>query len=322
MTMNNTFKEIADVLAKAENIIIFPHVLADGDAIGSCVGLLKALRKIGKNVMIAIEDDIPSNLQFLAKGYTQHYRDIKGNQDLSICVDCSEKSRFEERIELFDSGNKTMCLDHHLNDEYFCDFNYIDSTAAATGEIIYDVLMALGIDIDEGIANPILAAITTDTGNFQYSNTTKKSHMIAAELIGAGAKANMISNEIYENESLAKIMLQGEILSNVELINDGKVAIARVSQALLNKVGAKLEDSEGTVAKLRSISGVEIAIMLKEKEPDEIKVSLRAKTTGNVFNIAKAFNGGGHAKASGCTIRKSLDDAYNEIKKEVERQFE
>ena len=179
---NNTLAEIAKVLAEKQNILIFPHINMDGDALGSAAALCKGLRDLGKNCFILIEDDIPGNLLFLDKGYTTRDQDIMENPEISICVDCGEEKRFPKRAETFRKADITVCIDHHATTRYICDYNYVDSSRAATGELIYDLLCIMGVTIDKEIGEAVFAAITTDTGNFQYSNTSKRSHEIMASL--------------------------------------------------------------------------------------------------------------------------------------------
>lgn len=309
---NNTFKEIADELKGAKSIVIFPHIMMDGDALGSAVALCKALRNEGKDAKILIEDKIPDYLMFLDNDYCTHDQDICKNADICLCIDCGELKRFPKRRDVFLSGKKKICVDHHPTSPGIGDLNYIDGTAAATGELVYDLLTAMETQIDSEIANAIFAAITTDTGNFQYSNTTKRSHEIVMSLFDHGLDAYSTSVALYENESLEKISLMGRVMSECEVIADGKAIVATISQKLLEETGARMEDTEGIVGTMRSIKGVDIAVLIKEKEKRNIKVSLRAKK-GNVAEIAVRFEGGGHERAAGCTIYSDLETAKEKI---------
>lgn len=315
--MNNSLREIANVLHEAESVLLFPHVNPDGDSIGSCAALCRTLRLRGKEAWILTEDEIPANLVFLDKGYSTKEMDKIRRPDVCICVDCGDVSRFPKRAEKFLSGETTICIDHHMTTRLFCDYNYVDSQEAATGQIIFELLKEFGAEPDKETAEALFAAITTDTGDFQYSNTQKKSHLITAELYDWGADFNKVSVEIYENVRLEKIRLKSAAMETLKIIGGGKGAIVKVSQSMLDKTGALMDESEGLAQELRSIAGVEYSAVLKEYEHELIRVSLRAKRKGDVSQIASALGGGGHLKAAGCTIRETLENAADKVEKEM-----
>ena len=319
---NNSLKEIAKVLSEAESVLLFPHLNTDGDAVGSCAALCRALRIMGKDAWILLEDDIPANLLFLDKGYSTADKDKIKEPDICMCIDCGDTGRFPKRAEKFLSGKTTICVDHHMTTEYFCDLNFVDSEEAATGQIIFDLLKEMDVMPDAEIGEAIFAAITTDTGDFQYSNTQKKSHLIAAELYDWGVDFNKVSVEIYENVRMEKIMLKNKAMETLRIIGKGRGALLCVSLEMLRATGASMDESEGLAQDLRAISGVEYSAVLKEYEPDVIKVSLRAKREGNVSEIASRLGGGGHLKAAGCTIRASLAEAERMVERELKAAIE
>ncbi|MDY2960641.1 MAG: bifunctional oligoribonuclease/PAP phosphatase NrnA [Hornefia sp.] len=314
---NDSFKTIGNALKAANSILIFPHVNGDGDAIGSAVALCRALRKSGKTAYILVEDSIPQNLKFIALDYATCNFHVIAEPDVCICVDCGDYSRFPKRKDKFLSGKKTICVDHHGTSKPFCNYNYIDSAAAATGELIYKLLAEMDAPMDKEIGEALFTAITMDTGNFQYSNTTKETHEIVAKLYELGIDANRISIELYESISPEKMRLESKILSKVQFFGKGKLAIGFVSQDMLKETGAKLEDAEGVVSQIRSINGVEIAVLVKEKEELVCRVSLRGKKYADVSKIAESFHGGGHKKAAGCTVEMSLSDAIKAIEEKA-----
>lgn len=309
----NSLKQIADKLREAETILLYPHVMMDGDTLGSSIALCAALRKIGKKAYILIEDEIPSYLIFLEKDYCTYDQEILDSPDISISVDCSDIERFVLRKEKFLKGKSSICIDHHRTNNYFADMNYIDEFAAATGEIVYDLIRLMEIELDVEMAEAIYTAITTDTGNFQYTNTTKLTHLITADLFDVGIDLEKISVEVYQNIRHEKLKITNAVLGTLEIQCGGKADIAYVTQEMLEVTGARMEETEGIIETLRNISGVEISAFLKESKPNEIKVSLRAKTYGDVSVIAQAFSGGGHKKAAGCTLHMSLGEAKERI---------
>lgn len=317
---NNSFSEIAAEIKAARSVVIFPHILMDGDALGSSVALCSALRNMGKRAVIAVEDKVPDYLMFLDNDYCTGDFEEWMNPDISICVDCGETKRFPMRISLFESGKKKICIDHHGTSSGIGDLNYIDAEAAATGELIYDLLVAMEAEITPEEANAIFAAITTDTGNFSYSNTTKRSHEIVMELYDWGLDSYKTSVNLYENESFEKIRLQGAVMNKAEVFAGGKAIIADISLDMLKEYNARMEDTEGIVGTMRSIAGIDIAILVKEKEENNIKISLRAKE-GNVSDIAVKFDGGGHMRAAGCTLYTDIKTARETIKQAVTEQL-
>lgn len=319
---NNSFEELAAVIGRMEKIFIFTHIHMDGDALGSSAALCSALRKMGKECDIIIEDKIPDNLKFLDRQYCRKdYGELEG-ADLSICVDCSDKSRFPKRAELFDKGNVTMCIDHHKTTERICDYNYIDSAAAATGQLIYRLIEALGVPVDKEMGEAVFAAITTDTGNFQYSNTSKETHEIMAALYDAGIEANKVSVELYEKVRIERLLIENRVLSTLKTYAEGKVAVAYVTQEMLKETGALMEETEGVVQILRSIAGVEVAVFLKEINSNLVKVSMRSKEFADVAEIASEFNGGGHSRAAGCTFNTTVEDAQKKLVKRITDSLE
>ena len=311
--MNNTLNQIASELNKAETILLYPHVLMDGDTLGSSIALCIALRKLGKRAYILIEDDIPGYLAFLEKDYCTFDYHIIENPDISISVDCSDIQRFTKRKEKFLTGKRSICIDHHRTNNYFAEMNYIDANTAATGEIVYQLIKEMGVPIDVEMAEAIYTAIATDTGNFQYTNTTKNTHLITAELFDIGIDLEKISVEVYQNVRHEKLKLMNAVIGTIEMICDGKADIAYVTQEMLEKTGALMEETEGIIELLRNISGVEISVFLKEISENEIKVGFRAKTYEDVSVLAQVFGGGGHKKAAGCTIFAPLEEAKKQV---------
>ena len=321
MKENNSLKEIADQLLAAESVILFPHIQMDGDALGSAAAMCRALRNAGKRACVLVEDHVPEYLQFLDQGYCTTDENYIEAPDVCMCVDCGEVVRFPKRENKFFQGKTTICVDHHTTSSPFADYNYIDGAIAATAEIIFGLIKDMGLEIDKEIGEAIFTGIYTDTGNFQYSNATKQSHLITAELYDAGIDHSKIAVEIYQNTRLEKIRITNKILDTLELFAGGQAAMAYVTQEMLTREGAAMEETEGVVETLRNIKGVEIAAFVKEREANLIKVSMRAKTTGNVAEIAAEFGGGGHIKAAGCTFRTTLNEACDKLKNVIEESL-
>lgn len=321
MLSNISLKEMGEKLRSADSILIFPHVNPDGDAIGSCVALCRAMRREGRQAWVLLDDDVPAYLSFMDTEYCTVDKDCITEPDVCICVDCSEKKRFPERAQRFDSGRIKLCIDHHITAGSFGDYYYIDGDEAATAQIIYKLFTAMGIDVDKTLAESLYVGICTDTGSFQHSNTTAETHAIVSKLFEAGIDHTGITVNLYHNVSYKRLKLEMDVLDRMELVADGKAAVSYVTEEMLKARDASLDDSEGVVDLLRNIEGVELAAFIKEKGED-VKVSMRAKSYGNVDDIAVKFGGGGHAKAAGCTLHMPVEEAVAVMKAELSRYWE
>ena len=328
---NSSLYEIANAIKGiGPKVTLYPHVNMDGDTLGSCIALAYALQAMGKNITIVLAEEIPENLAFLDSEMefcmkAEDNKELCMNSDAAIIIDSGELNRLPGREEYFLSGTVKICVDHHGTAEPFCDYNYIDPDAAATGQIIWNLIKELGVQLSDiekiKIAEAIFTAITTDTGNFQYSNTQKETHEIMVELYDWGLNASRVSVEIYQSNRVERLRITAEVLSKMELICNGKVAIAYCSQDMLLKTGGRMEETEWIVGELRGIRGVEVAVFLKEDKPNQIKASLRSKNYYNVAELAKEFGGGGHIRASGYTSHKSLYESIQEIKKRMQNEL-
>lgn len=315
---------IIEQLITAKRVLVFPHILMDGDCLGSSIAICSMLRQMGKEAYVLIEDDIPLNLRFLSGEFCIQRNDIISDVDLSVAVDCSDVERLGTRGENFFSAEQTVSIDHHVTNKSFAKYNYLDAKAGATGEIIFEIFQLLHgkVKMDMIIAEALYTAIATDTGNFQYTNTTAKTHIIISELLEFGIDLEKISVELYQNSRYEKIVMNACVLNTLELFCNGKANLAYATKEMYEKTGASLDETEGVIENLRSIRGIEISAFLKEKKPNEIKVSFRSKTYGDVSKISQKFGGGGHKKAAGCTIRKSLKEAIALVKEEICAEME
>lgn len=299
--------EIVNRLRDANNILLFPHINMDGDALGSSVALCLGLRSLGKRCEILLEDEIPEYLKFVDRGYCTHQASYAS--DVSIAIDCGDSSRIENRKDIYFAAPCTVCIDHHIVNEDFAELSMIDSNAAATGMLIYSLLKALDVIFTAEIADALFLAILTDTGSFRYSNATKETHQVVSALYDCGLDHVKICNAIYDNFPASQIAVESLALQQMKFFAESRICVSYTQNVQLEKVGATPDQTECIVDRLRSIKGVEIAIFLKEKPSGDYKASFRAKSYANVGRIAFNLGGGGHEKASGCTIAQSLEDA-------------
>jgi phosphoesterase RecJ-like protein len=298
-----------------DGILVFPHINMDGDALGSATALCLALRSMGKKSYVMINEPVPKNLDFLECGCTITDDSILDDVQLSLMLDCNGLNRIPGREHAWERGRIKGCIDHHSTAPRGIrfDFQRIEPKSAATGEIIYRLIKELGVEITLDIANCIFAAITTDTGNFQHTNTTSRSHEIVGHLYKVeGFNSKIISALIYDRRSKEAMKMESSVLTNLDFYADGKVAVGTISKELLEECGCTMDESEGIVQRIMSIDGVECGCLLKETD-NNIRTSLRGRNYANVEKVASHFGGGGHMLASGCTFDKPLEQAKQQI---------
>ena len=314
-------EKIAEILRSVDSMYIFPHYVADGDAMGSCASLCHLMRQMGKEADILMEDEIPDNLQFLDKEYVTFATDADElpQRDLCIALDCSNFDRFPERQRLFrECGRQTACIDHHKAFVEFADVSLIDPDASATAELMFELYLYMGLRIDVEAAEALYAGIVTDTGNFQYTNTTKKTHLITADLYTLGIDTKKLNIILYQSDRPQKLKLHAMIMSHMRIFCDGRASLAYVTLDMYQEAGAKTSESDGINAKIRDIKGVEVAVFMREKKDHEIKVGFRSKDYIDVAEICVKFGGGGHEHAAGCTMEMTMEETIPVIMNAVE----
>ncbi len=309
MLNNATLTEIGKGLEQAESVLLFPHIHPDGDSIGASIALCGILRRMGKTAWVLIENRLSDYIAFLENGMCTVRRDVISDPDVCICIDCCEESRFPGRLDAWNKGKKKMAIDHHRIGECGWDMYYIDPEAAAVSELIFVMAREMDWELTREDAAALYTGIASDTGSFQYSNTTKETHRIAADLMEYDIDINTINVNLFQNIDRRMVAVNAHILEKMELLEDGKIAMSCLSEEEREACGARMQDTETAINSLRDIAGVEIAAFLKE-DNGRTRVSMRAKSNGNVAEVARAFGGGGHVKAAGCTLEKPLDEAY------------
>lgn len=323
--MMNNIESLFDItiekIKESERIYIVSHVQPDGDNIGSILALWMAIKKIKDKVFILKTDDIPSDFLFLPNVNEIKEFNDEGKIDMFIALDTSDENRLGKNKELLNKAKTIINIDHHISNTNFGHINIVDSNAAATGELVYNLIKKMNIPMDKDIASCIYTAISSDTGSFMYDNTSAETHRIIAELIDIGIDKSNININLYQNKSLERTMLFIKSLETLRLYFNNNVALIKVTQDMLNKANAKMEDTEGIVSFIREIAPVEVGIILKEFKENEIKVSMRSKRFIDVSAICASFNGGGHIRAAGCTINSPMDIAEKLILDELKKVF-
>ncbi|HHV64410.1 MAG TPA: bifunctional oligoribonuclease/PAP phosphatase NrnA [Peptococcaceae bacterium] len=319
---NNNLKQVIMELTKVPEAALFSHVSPDGDGLGSMLALGIALESMQKKVSFYNAGPIPNNLRLLPGIELINTSLPLDLPETLIFVDCAEAERAYSSIKSYFPGRKIINIDHHISNNFFGTYNWVDSQAAAAGEMVYKLIKKLDVTITKEIAINLYSAIITDTGRFSFSNTTAKSFKIAAELVKAGIDLVAINNILFEQKTLAQTKLLKTALCNLELLQGGIIAVIVLSRQDFQEAGAEENLSEGLVNYARNIENVEAAALLKEISDKEIKVSFRSNAWLDVNKIAAQFGGGGHVRASGCTIYEPLDKAKKLVVSALEEALE
>ena len=319
--MEAIIENLATILKNKKDIALVSHVQPDGDAIGSILGLGLALIKSGKTVQIINPDGVPQMFTFLP-GCDLVRRSFLYVPDTVVLMDCTDLDRIGPLREFTADAENIINIDHHISNGFFGGINLVDTGAAATGEIAYALVKALGVEMDAEIASSLYTAIVTDTGSFQFENTTFQTHLIAAELLKHGTDLATIRTYLWESTPLESIRLITETLTTLELDETCRIAWVTMPYEVFQRFGSTTEHLEGIVNYAKSIRGVEIAIVFKEYEPNRIKVGLRSKRVVDVNKLAQSLGGGGHKRASGCIIEGSLEEAKRIVLREAKKHLD
>jgi len=320
----NSFN-IVNILRGRNKVIILPHILPDGDALGASMALKNALKAIGTDAMIIIDDEIPSNLKFVVDDNsimsTNSFLSLSIKPDLIITIDTSDIERLGEKARLLDLNEDILNIDHHRTNTSYGKYNLVEPEASACGEIIYKIIKELDLELNKDIAEYLYVSLSTDTGSFKYSNTTSETLRIAANLLDAGIDKTRIVTELYQNRPINKIKLISDALSTLEIYYGGKLSIMSLPMKMFDKNDIHHSEADGIIEYGRDIEGVNVTVLLKELSANEVKVGFRSKYDFDVSLIAKKFGGGGHKNAAGCTIFDTIENARQIILDEFKNKF-
>ncbi len=318
--MIDTLDQVLNRIDEGERFLVIGHIRPDGDDISSVASLVMILRKAGKVAEGCIAETSPF-LERLDRAQIIKRPDALREYayDTAITVDASELARIGDSAELLEGRAPDITLDHHKSNRGFGKINFCDSNYTATAMIVYEIGERL-VEFDPALAEMILLGIATDTGFFRYASVDERVFSYAARLVREGADIGRITEAVLEHRTLNEIHLLIEVLGTLELSAEGKLATAYVTAEMLERTGCTDDDTSGLIGEIRSIAGVEVAIVLIESLEGAVHVSLRSKNTVDVSEIALQFNGGGHARAAGCSCSDVKLEDIREAVTEAARQ--
>jgi len=303
--------QVVELIENKDRFAITSHIRPDGDSLGSSLGLFWLLRALDKEVEVIMRDPAPHSYQKLPGADAIRVTPaVDRAYDGVFVIECSDI----DRPGLIDLEKQFVVnIDHHSTTELFGTVNWIDSTASAVGEMIYNLCKATGVRVTKEIAECVYTALLTDTGSFHYSNTTERTFKIASELVRTGVKPAKSAEAIFGSYHWAKIELLSQVLATARRDESGHVAWMRQTMEMQERTRASDEDADGFVNYPLAVGEVEATALFKECSPGVYRTSLRSKGDVNVAKIAELFGGGGHRNAAGCTLRGDWDEIELQI---------
>jgi len=316
----STFDQIGQVLRDHQRFAILSHVRPDGDALGSQLALALSLKKLGKDVRIWNEDGMLEKYSFLPRAeLLTKPPSAAEDVDVAIALDTAIQNRLGTALAAIRSAKIWINIDHHQSNPGYGDMVIVDPSAPATGEIIFNLIKSQGLPLDHDIAENLYAAISTDSGSFQYPKTSARTFEIAAELVRVGSlDVGQISRQLYENYPRRRLELLRELLRTMHFESGGQAATFSLTLKTAADLAVRPEDNEGLIDHLRAIRGVIVAVFFEELADGKVRVSMRSKDEAvDVCAICQKFGGGGHALAAGARVRGSLTEVEQKVLEEI-----
>src|SRR6185503_12770566 len=314
MTEMTDLQAVADTLRATDRFLVVTHENPDGDALGSLLATTVALRQLGKDAQMFLYGSAPLPREYAFMQLDGLLRELPDDTEerVLVAVDCAKADRIGADPAPLERAKLVLDIDHHHDNTRFGAVNLIVADASSTGEVLRDVFRELGVELTPELAEPLYIALVTDTGRFQYANTTPKSLRLAAELVDAGADVHAVFQQVYESVEFAKLKLLARALGRAEVLEGGRIVVSHLLRADFAEVGASEPYSEGIIDYLRAVEGAELAALIREPPRNSgptRRVSLRASVDElDVSVIARLFDGGGHRQAAGFSSEKSIDE--------------
>ncbi len=299
-------QRVIEAIARYQRFVIASHARPDGDSIGSQLATAFALRALGKEATVVNSDRAPGTfMSFPGVRDIQIADRVGGPFDAAIVLECSDLDRTGVAgLERYFLVN----IDHHPGNPGFGHVNWVDPSAAACGEMVYDLVAALGVRLTREIATHIYLAILTDTGSFHHSNISARTFDICKQTVLAGVNPVRMAQTVYDSNNMGRLKLFGAVMSAMQLDRTGRIVIAYVDHEMARAAGGTYEDTEGLINLPLTVKDVQAVVFFKHTAADEYRVSMRSKDEIDVGAVAKSFGGGGHKNAAGCTVRGAIDE--------------
>jgi bifunctional oligoribonuclease and PAP phosphatase NrnA len=313
-------EQITEAIRARQRFVLSSHARPDGDSIGSQLALAYALRALGKTVRIVNKDPAPPPLRvFPGVGDIEIADRVDGDFDAAIILECGDLDR--TGVAGLDRA-LLVNIDHHPGNSGYGQLTWFDPNAAACGEMVYDLVRALGVPLTVEIATHIYLAILTDTGAFHYSNITPRTFDICREMLEAGVDPVRVARDVYDSNNMGRLKLFGAVLSAMQIDKSGRIAIVYLDHEMAREAGGTYEDTEGLINLPLTVKEIEAVVFFKQIEGEEYRVSMRSKGDIDVGMVAKEFGGGGHKNAAGCTKAGAIDELQKLFVEKIERAID
>ncbi len=322
MPQMTDLQAVVDTLLASDRLLVVTHENPDGDALGSLVATTVALRQLGKDVSMYLAGSAPLPREYGFMQLDGLLRELPADagERVLVAVDCAKADRIGPDPAPVERTKLVVNIDHHHDNTRFGAVNLIVADASSTGEVLRDVFRELGVELTPEIAEPLYIALVTDTGRFQYANTTPKSLRLAAELVEAGADVHAVFQQVYESVDFAKLKLLARALERAQVFEGGRIVVSHLLRNDFGEVGAAEPYSEGIIDYLRAVEGSELAVLIREPPRGDApmrRISLRASIDElDASAIARSFGGGGHRQAAGFQSDKSIDEIIEIVRRE------
>jgi phosphoesterase RecJ-like protein len=319
MTQTTDLNAIADALRQHDRFLVVTHENPDGDALGSLLAATLALRQLGKDAVMYLpgQTPLPREYGFMPLDELVRERPEDAGERVLLAVDCAKEDRIGDEA-LLAVARLVLDVDHHHDNTRFGNVNLIVADASSTGEVLRDLFAELGVELTPEVAEPLYIALVTDTGRFQYANTTPKALRLAAELVEAGADIHAVFQEVYESVEFAKLKLLAHALDRAEVLEGGRIVVSHLLRSDFVDAGASEPYSEGIIDYLRAVEGAELAVLVREQLAQRARAykgSLRSSIDElDVSAIARRFGGGGHRQAAGFSTDLPLEQIVEQIR--------
>jgi phosphoesterase RecJ-like protein len=327
-------EQILEIVNHATHVVLATHVHPDGDALGSLFGLGDILESQGKQVFRYLDAPVSHLYDFLpgsrlgstdldAAVQFADQAESAGGKVVAVALDCGDAERLGESKDRLLKISPFIVIDHHCGHRDFGDHLWLESDCSSTGEMVYELALAMDAKVSLDAAFCLYVAIVTDTGSFRYESTSPRTLRIAADLVGTGVRPDEVAERVYDNYTLPRLRLMEMVLATLEIYAGGQIGLIRVSAEMFAQSGASSEDVEGFVNYPRALRSVRVAVFLKESKEGMISVSLRAKGTCDVASIAADFGGGGHRNAAGFRFTDhSMEDVQKKVLDALKRSLD
>lgn len=317
---NNSFSinDTIDFIKQCNNVNIITHKSPDGDTLGCGFALVNALRALGKNANVLNSDGFPERYSFLYEGYSP----LEFEEQCVIAVDVADVKLIGSKLVSYQKENAVdLCIDHHISNTYYAKRTIVSVKSAAACELMYEIINRLGV-MNDHIAKCLYTGIATDTGCFKYQNTTSDTHLIVSKLMSYNIDFSNINRLMFDIKSKGRIFVENEVTKNMEFYFNDRCSLIIITLDIINQTDIEFSEYEGLAGMTLQVEGVQIGILIKQKDENRYKISVRTTDEIDACKFCSQFGGGGHIRAAGCEMTGSIDMIKNKVIDAVREVFE